>query len=77
GKLSLASTYLQRSLVAATHAADGQHAAQSGEQRARGWEVAMRRIGATPLPGTKSLRRQNRHGHADRRRHAAPRRRQL
>lgn len=53
GKLSLASTYLQRSLVAANTPlmANGPRANAPGNVP-RGWEVAMRRIGATPLPGT-------------------------
>ncbi|MGF6771544.1 putative Zn-dependent protease [Paraburkholderia sp. GAS199] len=53
GKLSLASTYLQRSLVAANTPlmANAPRAGSPGNVP-RGWEVAMRRIGATPLPGT-------------------------
>jgi hypothetical protein len=53
GKLSLASTYLQRSLIAAyTPLMSGVPRAGSASNVPRGWEVAMRRIGATPLPGT-------------------------
>ncbi|HZZ10314.1 MAG TPA: cellulose synthase subunit BcsC-related outer membrane protein [Paraburkholderia sp.] len=54
GKLSLASTYLQRSLVAAnTPLMNNARAnANPAANVPRGWEVAMRRIGATPLPGT-------------------------
>ncbi|CAG4888951.1 cellulose synthase subunit BcsC-related outer membrane protein [Paraburkholderia saeva] len=55
GKLSLASTYLQRSLVAANTPVGGTGARSASGQQGnvpRGWEVAMRRIGATPLPGT-------------------------
>ncbi|WP_144148709.1 cellulose synthase subunit BcsC-related outer membrane protein [Paraburkholderia sp. BCC1884] len=53
GKLSLASTYLQRSLVAANTPlmANGPRTGTASNVP-RGWEVAMRRIGATPLPGT-------------------------
>ncbi|MFM0272810.1 cellulose synthase subunit BcsC-related outer membrane protein [Paraburkholderia aspalathi] len=53
GKLSLASTYLQRSLIAANTPlmANGPRA-NAASNVPRGWEVAMRRIGATPLPGT-------------------------
>jgi cellulose synthase operon protein C len=53
GKLTLASTYLQRSLIAAnTPLMSGTPRAGSASNVPRGWEVAMRRIGATPLPGT-------------------------
>jgi Tfp pilus assembly protein PilF len=53
GKLKLASTYLQRSLIAAnTPVTSGAPRAGSASNVPRGWEVAMRRIGATPLPGT-------------------------
>ena len=53
GKLSLASTYLQRSLIAAnTPVSSSAPRAGSAGNVPRGWEVAMRRIGATPLPGT-------------------------
>ncbi|MBN3806906.1 cellulose synthase, partial [Paraburkholderia sp. Ac-20336] len=53
GKLSLASTYLQRSLVAANTplAASAPRNGAAGNVP-RGWEAAMRQIGATPLPGT-------------------------
>ncbi|CAE6749253.1 Beta-barrel assembly-enhancing protease [Paraburkholderia aspalathi] len=53
GKLSLASTYLQRSLIAANTPlmANGPRT-NAASNVPRGWEVAMRRIGATPLPGT-------------------------
>ncbi|HEY1996823.1 cellulose synthase subunit BcsC-related outer membrane protein [Paraburkholderia sp.] len=53
GKLSLAATYLQRSLVASTTPVTGTATrAGSAANVPRGWEVAMRRIGANPLPGT-------------------------
>ncbi|MFM0340464.1 cellulose synthase subunit BcsC-related outer membrane protein [Paraburkholderia fungorum] len=54
GKLSLASTYLQRSLVAANTPlmSNARANANTSGNVPRGWEVAMRRIGATPLPGT-------------------------
>ncbi|MGA7782895.1 MAG: cellulose synthase subunit BcsC-related outer membrane protein [Paraburkholderia sp.] len=52
GKLSLASTYLQRSLIAANTPVGTAPRAGSASNVPRGWEVAMRRIGATPLPGT-------------------------
>ena len=53
GKLSLASTYLQRALIAAnTPVTSSAQRAGSASNVPRGWEVAMRRIGATPLPGT-------------------------
>ncbi|WP_027802754.1 cellulose synthase subunit BcsC-related outer membrane protein [Paraburkholderia dilworthii] len=53
GKLSLASTYLQRSLVAAnTPLMANAPRAGAASNVPRGWETAMRRIGATPLPGT-------------------------
>jgi predicted Zn-dependent protease len=53
GKLSLASTYLQRSLVAANTPLQP-NAPRSGTASnvPRGWETAMSQIGATPLPGT-------------------------
>jgi Tfp pilus assembly protein PilF len=52
GKLTLASTYLQRALIAANTPLMS-HAQRAGASNVpRGWEVAMRRIGATPLPGT-------------------------
>ncbi|MCX4144387.1 cellulose synthase subunit BcsC-related outer membrane protein [Paraburkholderia madseniana] len=52
GKLSLASTYLQRSLIAANTPLMANAArANAPSNVPRGWEVAMRRIGATPLPG--------------------------
>ena len=52
GKLSLASTYLQRSLVAANTplTANAPRGATTSNVP-RGWETAMRQIGATPLPG--------------------------
>ncbi|WP_144113424.1 cellulose synthase subunit BcsC-related outer membrane protein [Paraburkholderia sp. BCC1886] len=53
GKLSLAATYLQRSLIAAnTPLMPNSPRTASAGNVPRGWEVAMRRIGATPLPGT-------------------------
>ncbi|RFU44922.1 cellulose synthase subunit BcsC-related outer membrane protein [Paraburkholderia sp. DHOC27] len=52
GKLSLASTYLQRSLIASNTPVSSVPRAGSASNVPRGWEVAMRRIGATPLPGT-------------------------
>ncbi|ASW00547.1 cellulose synthase subunit BcsC-related outer membrane protein [Paraburkholderia aromaticivorans] len=52
GKLSLASTYLQRSLVAANTPLMANTPRNPASNVPRGWEVAMRRIGATPLPGT-------------------------
>ncbi|WP_454828131.1 cellulose synthase subunit BcsC-related outer membrane protein [Paraburkholderia xenovorans] len=52
GKLSLASTYLQRSLVAANTPLMANAPRSPASNVPRGWEVAMRRIGATPLPGT-------------------------
>ncbi|MFM0040483.1 cellulose synthase subunit BcsC-related outer membrane protein [Paraburkholderia sediminicola] len=53
GKLSLASTYLQRSLVAANAPLMANAPRTNAPSNVpRGWEVAMRRIGATPLPGT-------------------------
>ncbi|OLL28955.1 cellulose synthase [Burkholderia sp. SRS-W-2-2016] len=53
GKLSLASTYLQRSLIAANTPVQP-NAPRNGAAAnvPRGWETAMRQIGATPLPGT-------------------------
>ncbi|HEV3424819.1 MAG TPA: cellulose synthase subunit BcsC-related outer membrane protein [Paraburkholderia sp.] len=51
GRLSLASNYLQRSLIAANTPV-GAPRAGSASNVPRGWEMAMRRIGATPLPGT-------------------------
>nr|WKF60715.1 Cellulose synthase operon protein C [Paraburkholderia busanensis] len=52
GKLSLAQTYLQRSLVAANTPLMANAPRTPASNVPRGWEVAMRRIGATPLPGT-------------------------
>ncbi|TCK38980.1 Tfp pilus assembly protein PilF [Paraburkholderia sp. BL8N3] len=54
GKLSLAAQYLQRSLVAANTPLAPSAASARGAQTnvPRGWETAMKRIGATPLPGT-------------------------
>ncbi|ABE33942.1 tetratricopeptide repeat family protein [Paraburkholderia xenovorans LB400] len=52
GKLSLASTFLQRSLVAANTPLMANAPRNPASNVPRGWEVAMRRIGATPLPGT-------------------------
>ncbi|MFM0001625.1 cellulose synthase subunit BcsC-related outer membrane protein [Paraburkholderia dipogonis] len=52
GKLSLASTFLQRSLVAANTPLMANVPRSPASNVPRGWEVAMRRIGATPLPGT-------------------------
>jgi tetratricopeptide (TPR) repeat protein len=53
GKLTLAARYLQRSLIAAnTPVNSTAPRAGSAGNVPRGWEVAMRRIGATPLPGT-------------------------
>ncbi|TDN63423.1 Tfp pilus assembly protein PilF [Paraburkholderia sp. BL10I2N1] len=54
GKLSLASTYLQRALVAANTpvGAPGLQSSAPQSNVPRGWETAMQRIGATPLPGT-------------------------
>ncbi|WP_345814892.1 cellulose synthase subunit BcsC-related outer membrane protein [Paraburkholderia sp. PREW-6R] len=53
GKLSLAATYLQRSLVAAnTPLMANAQRSGSASNVPRGWEAAMSRIGATPLPGT-------------------------
>ncbi|MFM0379904.1 cellulose synthase subunit BcsC-related outer membrane protein [Paraburkholderia strydomiana] len=53
GKLSLASTYLQRSLVAANTPLMANAPRNTAASNVpRGWEAAMRRIGATPLPGT-------------------------
>ena len=53
GKLTLAATYLQRSLIAAnTPVNSAAPRAGAAGNVPRGWEVAMRRIGATPLPGT-------------------------
>ncbi|WP_454873988.1 cellulose synthase subunit BcsC-related outer membrane protein [Paraburkholderia xenovorans] len=52
GKLSLASSYLQRSLVAANTPLMANAPRNPASNVPRGWEVAMRRIGATPLPGT-------------------------
>jgi predicted Zn-dependent protease len=51
GKLSLASTYLQRSLVAANTPMGSAPRANPASNVPRGWETAMRQIGATPLPG--------------------------
>lgn len=50
GNLSLASQYLKRSLLAANTPPPSSKPAQSNVPR--GWEDAMRRIGANPLPGT-------------------------
>ncbi|MFM0615531.1 cellulose synthase subunit BcsC-related outer membrane protein [Paraburkholderia nemoris] len=53
GKLSLASTYLQRSLIAANTPLMANGPRNNAPSNVpRGWEAAMRRIGATPLPGT-------------------------
>ena len=52
GKLSLASTYLQRSLVAANTPIGSAPRGNPANNVPRGWETAMRQIGATPLPGT-------------------------
>ncbi|MGF6468263.1 cellulose synthase subunit BcsC-related outer membrane protein [Paraburkholderia youngii] len=52
GKLSLASTYLQRSLVAANTPLVANAPRTAGGNVPRGWEAAMSQIGATPLPGT-------------------------
>jgi len=54
GKLSQASTYLERSLVAANTPVGAPNARGTMPQSnvPRGWETAMQRIGATPLPGT-------------------------
>ncbi|MGF6963367.1 putative Zn-dependent protease [Paraburkholderia sp. WC7.3g] len=52
GKLSLASTYLQRSLVAANTPLAANAPRNAGTNVPRGWETAMSQIGATPLPGT-------------------------
>ncbi|MGF6414923.1 cellulose synthase subunit BcsC-related outer membrane protein [Paraburkholderia sp. MM5482-R1] len=52
GKLSLASTYLQRSLVAANTPLAANAPRNAGTNVPRGWEAAMNQIGATPLPGT-------------------------
>jgi uncharacterized protein HemY len=52
GKLSLASTYLQRSLVAANTPVGAAPRVNPASNVPRGWEAAMRQIGATPLPGT-------------------------
>ncbi|WP_175998647.1 cellulose biosynthesis protein BcsC [Burkholderia stabilis] len=50
GNLSLAAQYLQRALLAANTPPPSIKPAQSNVPR--GWEDAMRRIGANPLPGT-------------------------
>lgn len=50
GNLSLASQYLQRALLAANTPPPSSKPARSNVPR--GWEDAMRRIGANPLPGT-------------------------
>ena len=53
GKLSLASTYLQRSLVAANTPLMANAPRNSPASNVpRGWEAAMSRMGSTPLPGT-------------------------
>ncbi|MGF6381049.1 putative Zn-dependent protease [Paraburkholderia atlantica] len=52
GNLSLASTYLQRSLVAANTPLVANAPRTAGGNVPRGWEAAMSQIGATPLPGT-------------------------
>ena len=52
GKLSLAATYLQRSLVAANTPLMANAPRNAGPNVPRGWEAAMSQIGATPLPGT-------------------------
>jgi cellulose synthase operon protein C len=53
GKLSLASTYLQRALVAANTPLMANPPRNSAASNVpRGWEAAMSRIGSTPLPGT-------------------------
>ncbi|RZF30094.1 tetratricopeptide repeat protein [Paraburkholderia sp. UYCP14C] len=52
GKLSLAATYLQRSLVAANTPLMANAPRNAGGNVPRGWEAAMSQIGATPLPGT-------------------------
>ncbi|MFP4895350.1 cellulose synthase subunit BcsC-related outer membrane protein [Paraburkholderia sp. EG304] len=52
GNLSLASTYLQRSLVAANTPLVANAPRTAGSNVPRGWEAAMSQIGATPLPGT-------------------------
>jgi Flp pilus assembly protein TadD len=51
GKLSLASQYLKRSLVASTMPVAVRGSAPAVDVP-RGWEAAMQRIGANPLPGT-------------------------
>ncbi|WP_269504856.1 cellulose synthase subunit BcsC-related outer membrane protein [Burkholderia sp. IMCC1007] len=50
GNLALAAQYLQRALLAANTPPAGSRPARSNVPR--GWEDAMRRIGANPLPGT-------------------------
>ncbi|RQZ09480.1 cellulose synthase [Burkholderia sp. Bp9031] len=50
GNLSLAAQYLQRALLAANTPPPSSKPARSNVPR--GWEDAMRRIGANPLPGT-------------------------
>ncbi|RDK00967.1 cellulose synthase subunit BcsC-related outer membrane protein [Paraburkholderia lacunae] len=55
GKLSLASTYLQRALIAANTPLmnnAGRTGANAPGNVPRGWEAATARLGATPLPGT-------------------------
>jgi cellulose synthase operon protein C len=55
GKLTLASRYLQQALIAAnTPLGQSPRGARQDAQPnvPRGWESAMQRIGATPLPGT-------------------------
>lgn len=51
GKLSLASQYLKRSLVAST-TPPGARVATAASNVPRGWEALDRPIGANPLPGT-------------------------
>jgi Tfp pilus assembly protein PilF len=53
GKLSLAAQYLQRSLVAANTPAPARPQPNNPQSNVpRGWETAMQKMGATPLPGT-------------------------
>ncbi|RQS69216.1 cellulose synthase [Burkholderia sp. Bp8963] len=51
GQLSLAAQYLQRSLVAG-NTPPVRSTASARSNVPRGWEAAMQRIGANPLPGT-------------------------